>query len=157
MTYYQFPTVTFCCITESHTVTVFPVQSQVQCQVHKLITSQEYITQENLVSWPKVTSSAWFTLELEKLSFYPGQLLLKCLYCLPVFFLQVPDLISEIVPESFILGCQLTQSLSMLCFHDHILRLYCAEPKNSINTKYKKHTTKILCCSWQHKFAYSLN
>lgn len=101
-----------------------------------------YLTQENLVLWLKVTSSAGFTLELEELSFYSGQLLLKCLYCLPVLFLQVPDLISEIVPESFILGCQLTQSLGMLCFHDHVIRLYCAEPENSIYTNHRKWTAK---------------
>lgn len=100
------------------------------------------VTHENLVFCLEVTSSAWFTLELEELSFYSGELLLKCLYCLPVLFLQVPDLISEVVPESFILGCQLTQRLGVLCFDDHVLRLYCAESETSACTNSKTQAVK---------------
>lgn len=118
---------------------------------------QKCVTWENLVLWPEVTSSAWFTLELEELSFYPGELLLKRLYCLPVFFLQIPDLISEIVPESFILGCQLTQSLGMLCFHDHVLRLYRAEPENSIHTKREEQTPKYSFFTFKGFFKLKFN
>lgn len=59
-----------------------------------------------------------------------------------MLFLQVPDLISEIVPESFILGCQLTQCLGVLCFDDHVLRLYCAESVNSACTNSKAQAAK---------------
>lgn len=59
-----------------------------------------------------------------------------------MLFLQVPDLISEVVPESFILGCQLTQRLGVLCFDDHVLRLYCAEPENSACTNSKTQAVK---------------